>query len=281
MNEAYTRPARTCAECGTLLDAARPADARVCLDCFDRYLRGLDADFLDSFGRLGARKQIIVAEACLKGLVLSDTADRKLLAISIYEQFIAAASNLLAVYDALIDRERQPIMRGILQFELDRARVIDFFARLTSDGPREMLDAAGLPHAEQVVALPGDLDARERKQVRAALIDALADLERLVAFEEVGERALVGAAQRLAAPMPVIEQTAWLEGRSIEPGQVAALALSAGGRRLEVNVLSTDEETLGNVVDGIEVMTRLVRNLIFSYVSLHPNGAPFDAWRRV
>lgn len=281
MSEAYTRPARTCAECGALLEQGRPPDARVCLDCFDTYLRALDADFLDSFGRLGARKHIIMAEACLKELVLSDSADRKLLAMGIYEQFIASAADLLAVYHALLERGHRPIMRSILQFELDRARVVDFFARLTSEGPREMLDAAGLPHAEQVAWLPSDLDTAERKQVRAALIDALADLERLVAYEEVGERALVGAAQRLAGPMPVIEQTGWLEGRKIEPGQVAALALTAGGRRLEVNVLSTDEETLGNVVDGIEVMTRLVRNLIFAYVSLHPDGAPFDAWRRV
>ncbi|HLZ71234.1 MAG TPA: hypothetical protein VKV26_15135 [Dehalococcoidia bacterium] len=280
MSDAQTRPALTCAECGAILDTARQEHGRICLDCFDRRLRGLDADFLDNFGRLGARKHIILAEATLKALVLSDTADRKLLAISIYEQFVASAADLLAVYHALIERERRPIMRGVLAFQLDRARVLDFFARLSVEGPREMLDAAGLPHAEQIAGLQLGIDARERRQLQAALIDALADLERLVAFEEVGERALVGAAERLAAPMPVVAQTEWLEGRGIEPDQVAALALGAGGRRLEVNVLSTDEQTLGNVVDGIEVMTRLVRNLIFAYVSLHPDGAPHDAWRR-
>ncbi len=116
--------------------------------------------------------------------------------------------------------------------------------------------------------------------MRAALIDAVADLKHLVAFEEVGERALVGAARRLAGPLPVVDQTGWIEGRRLDAGQVAAIALDAGGRQLEVNVLSTDEETLGNVVDGIEVMTRLLRNLIFAYVSLHGDGSPFDAWRR-
>ncbi len=280
MSESQWRPVRTCAECGALLDGGHSGDARLCLDCFDGYLRRLDAQFLDSFGRLGARKHIIVAEACLKELVLSDTADRKLLALSIYEQFIAAASDLLAVYHAMLERRRRPVMRGVLEFQLDRARVVDFFARLASDGPREMLDAVGLPHAEQVALLHTDLDERERKQVRAALIDAIADLEHLVAFEEVGERALVGAARRLAGPMPVVDQTGWIEGRRLDPGQVAAIALDAGGRQLEVNVLSTDEETLGNVVDGIEIMTRLLRNLIFAYVSLHGDGSPFDAWRR-
>lgn len=280
MSESQWRPVRTCAECGALLDGGHPGEARLCLDCFDGYLRRLDAEFLDSFGRLGARKHIIVAEACLKALVLSDTPDRKLLAMSIYEQFIASAADLLAVYHALLARSERPVMRGVLEFQLDRARVIDFFARLASDGPREMLDAAGLPHAEQVAWLHADLDERERKQVRAALIDAVADLESLVAFEEVGEQALVGAAQRLAGPMPVVDQTGWLEGRRIDAGQVAAIALGASGRQLEVNVLSTDEETLGNVVDGIEIMTRLLRNLIFAYVSLHGDGAPYDAWRR-
>ena len=271
---------RTCADCGTLLDGGRPGEARLCLNCFDGYLRRLDAEFLDSFGRLGARKHIIVAEACLKGLVLSDTADRKLLAMSIYEQFVAASADLLAVYDAMLDRQARPVMRSVLEFQLDRARVVDFFTRLATDGPRDVLDAVGLPHAEQVALLRTDLDERERKQVRAALIDAVADLESLVAFEEVGERALVGAAQRLTGPLPVVDQTSWLQGRRIDAGQVAAIALGAGGRQLEVNVLSTDEETLGNVVDGIEIMTRLLRNLIFAYVSLHGDGAPYDAWRR-
>lgn len=261
-----------CVECGGSLPLDQPAGERRCLPCFDRYLRGIDNEFLDNYARLGARGRIVVAEACLRELVVSDLGDRRLLAMTIYEQFVGVATDLLALYHALLERERTPITRGVLRFDLDVARTVDFFARLGLGGAAEMLYAVGLPHPDQLPLLPGDLDARERKQVRAALWEALSDFARLDAYRTVGEQALVSAAARLGSPRALVDGTAWLAGRSLEPGHVAALALTATGRALEINVLNTDEETLGNVVDGIDIMTRLIRNLIFAYVSLQTGG---------
>ena len=48
-----------------------------------------------------------------------------------------------------------------------------------------------------------------------------------------------------------------------------SLALNRENGSVEINLLSTDEETLGAVVDAIDVMTRLTRNVIFAFVSLN------------
>lgn len=257
-----------CPSCETLLDGAAGDGAR-CPACFARSLREVDAEFLDNYAGFGARSRIVVAEACLRALVLSDVADRKLLAIQVYDQFVAAATDLIGLYYALLERRSTPITQAMLGFRLDVPRAVAFFDDLLSRGPIEMLAALGLPHPEQVEARGGSLDRRERRQVREALQEALGDLERLGDFRAVGEQALVGAAQRLRGPMALAERSSLLPGGRLGPGQVAAVALDEARRGVEINVLSTDEETLGAVVDGIEVITRLVRNIIFAFVSLH------------
>lgn len=259
--------AESCAECGAPA-TVEGAGERRCVSCFDTFLRAGDADFLDNYARFGARGRLVVAEACLRQLVLSDTADRKLLAMSVYEQFVAAATDLIGLYYALADRRRSPITRGLLGFKLEVAHAIAFFEELLNRGPTEFVAALGLPHPEQISGRANALDNRELKQVRAALREALGDLERLGAFREVGERALVSAATQLRGPLALADRTPWLPGPS-PTGQVAALAMDGDRHRIEVNLLSIDEETLGAVVDGIDTMTRLTRNLIFAFVSLH------------
>jgi hypothetical protein len=260
----------TCSVCGVSIEShAHGESGNRCVVCFERYLRAVDAAFLDDYAKLGARKRLVVAETCLRGLVLADLDDRKLLAMAVYEQFIAATTDVIALYHALLDRRGAPIVKGVLGFQLDLPQALAFFADLSEFGPTELLASLGLPHPSQIAGLDSGLDRRERGQVRAALSDAMADLVRLLDFRPVGEQALVGAARRLNGRVALTDQTAWLSGRRLPAGQVAALTLSDNRDSVELSTFSTDEETLGAVVDGIEVMTRLVRNIIFSFVSLH------------
>lgn len=269
-----------CPECGEAV-ATSPLDGsqRQCALCSDRYLRSLDAAFLDNYARFGARGRLVVAEACLRQLVLSDLDDRKLLAMTVYEQFIAAATDFIGLYHALRNRRVAPIVKGVLGFQLDVPAAMAFFDELASGGPTEMLYAFGLPHPDQMRVLSAELDRRERRQVAAALTDALADLDRLLEFQAVGEQALVSAARRLGGPMALADQTSWLSGRRLDPGQVAALVLNRERSGVEINLLGTDEDTLGAVVDGIDTLTRLTRNVIFAFVSLHGRSQFEDGFR--
>jgi hypothetical protein len=258
-----------CPDCGVRLSDASANGETRCARCFERQLRALDADFLDNYARLGARSHIIVAEACLKSLVLSDNADRKLLAATVYEHFVAAATDLVGLYSALQQRRERPIMAAVLSFRLDDATARAFFNQLVQGGPHELLTAIGLPHPDQLPRESALLDRRETREVRAALWALLADLERLTGYEEVGRLALADATRQLRGAAGLIERTEWLGAPGAAPGQLAALALDAEGRQIQLNVLSTEEETLGVVVDGIETLTRLVRNLVFAFVSLN------------
>jgi hypothetical protein len=267
-----------CDACGRPERGVTAVGETACPVCADRHLRSIDADFLDDYARFGARSRQVVAEACLRALVLSDSSDRKLLAMTIYEQFVAAATDFIGLYHALLNRRNQPIVKGVLGFELDAPAAVSFFNHLSGSGPAELLLALGLPHAEQTAALPATYDRRERKQIKAALAEAHADLERLGEFRTVGERALVNASRRLGGPRTLTDRAGWLVGKHLSAGQVAALALSQDGRGLEINLLGTDEDTLGAVVDGIDIVTRLSRNIIFAFVSLNGPAAFRDGF---
>jgi hypothetical protein len=86
-----------CVACGAPL-AGHDGRAVRCAACFETYLRGVDAGFLDNLSRFGIRGRQVVAETCLRALVLANADDRKLLGMQIYQQFVQSASDFIALH---------------------------------------------------------------------------------------------------------------------------------------------------------------------------------------
>src|ERR687894_435592 len=97
-----------CATCGAAVVGGPSGRAVRCADCFETYLRGIDAAFLDNLSRFGIRSRQVVAETCLRSLALANADDRKLLGMTVYEQFVGAASDLIALHTALRRRQARP-----------------------------------------------------------------------------------------------------------------------------------------------------------------------------
>ncbi len=64
-----------CVACGAPIPG-HGARAVRCVGCFETYLRGVDAAFLDNLSRFGIRGRQVVAETCLRALVLANADDR-------------------------------------------------------------------------------------------------------------------------------------------------------------------------------------------------------------
>ena len=265
-----------CAVCGQPVPEVEGGRAVRCGPCFETYLRSVDAGFLEHYAEFGVRSRQVIAETCLRALVLANAADRKLLAMSVYEQFVAAASDLIALVAALRARRAAPISHTFLDFRLDADGARRFFADAASLSGMEMLDALGLPAPERVQ--PG-LPKKIGRDVTRSLREALADLARLNEFRDLGERALVQAADHFGAGVTLADRTGWLAGRELTPGQVASVALDARRGRLEIAALRVDEDRLAQVVDAIDVMTRLARNLTYAFVTLHEPSAFLNGFR--
>jgi hypothetical protein len=257
-----------CAVCNAPVQSDRSGRAVRCAGCFEVYLRGVDAAFLDNLSRFGVRGRQVVAETCLRALVLANADDRKLLGMTIYEQFVQAASDAIALHRALRRRRQTPIAQSFLEFTLDAPTARAFFAELQAEGASGMLAAVDLPAPAVLPALPG-MGRKERKELDKALREAARDFEQVAAFQELGERALAVASEHLRGGAALADRTGWVAGRPIAPNQVASIALDRAGGRLDIAALRIDEERMEGVVDGIDIFTRLSRNLIHAFLTLH------------
>jgi hypothetical protein len=271
-----------CVSCGAPVPTGGAERGVRCPDCFATYLRGIDAAFLDNLSRFGIRSRQVVAETCLRALVLANADDRKLLGMTVYEQFVGAASDLIGLHIALRRRASAPIAESFLAFTLDAPTTRAFFAELAALGPAAMLEAVGLPHPAALPKLPAPgMGKKERRELEKALHYAVQDFDKLTGYQELGERALAIAADHLRGMTMLTDRTGWLAGRAISPGQVASVALDGQGGRLDIAALRVDEERLEQVVNGIDIFTRLARNLIHSFLTLHEPDqfeSGFGAW---
>ncbi|HZP55945.1 MAG TPA: hypothetical protein VFC53_00160 [Dehalococcoidia bacterium] len=256
-----------CRDCGRALslhDGTAPAR---CGECFDGFLRARDAAFLSSYSELGVTSRRVVAETCLRALVMESPPARKVLAMTVMEQYAQAAGDLIGLWHALKARGREPIMRTFLDFRLDRASALAFFREVASTPGPELLDALGLPRQEQIPERFASLSKSDARDLDRAVHQLLADLRKTVDMGEAGALALAQMAGERRAGAAMTHQSAWLDNVGLRPDQVAAIALDERRHTVNVTAISVDERKLQNMVNAIDTMTRASQNLIYAVLT--------------
>ncbi len=238
-----------------------------CPACFDRYLYSLDAGFLESYRKFGARSRLILAETCLRGLVLDTPDHRKVLAMTIFEQYAGAMNDLAGLFLALRNRAQAPVLRSFMEFRLDPVKALAFFDAVQSVNDVELLKALDLPQPGEVASRCAHLPRAEVDQVVIALYHLLQDLRRAT---DRGSEAALALAQ-LSSTIDgglIAADSQWLNGAAahLTPDQVALLVMNARQRSIHVHGLTADENAMGQVVGAIDTATRAMSNLIFAYL---------------
>ena len=266
-----------CRECGRSLTRERGEAGPVrCGPCFEAYLRGIDLDFLASYGELGVTSRRTVAETCLRSLVLEQPPARKVLAVAIMEQFLLASGDLIGLHYAVKGRHRQPIVRAFLSFRPDAEAFGVFFAEVQEASDEELLAALGLPTPERARARYPGLDARSLTDTLESLLrDLRTTGQRSASALLLGESA--GGFLDARTGLALAETSSWLGGGELRPDQVASLALNERRRQLVVQAMPVDEHRLGEVVDAIDCMTRASANLIYAYLTVQDEEARLRA----
>ncbi len=267
----------TCAGCGRPL-SFHPWEERPvrCEPCFEEHLRDIDNEFLASYGELGVAGRRTVAETCLRALVLENPPQRKVLALAIMEQFLLASSDLIGLHHALKERDRTPVIRSFLSFQLDGAASEAFFAELLDAPDTDLLAALGLPPPDAVATRYPALRERDASDVALALSAAVRDL-RSTAQRSLSPYLLAELAGQVRGGPALANQTSWLPGDGLRADQVASLVLDERRRRLVVQAVPVDEHRLAEVIDAIDTMTRAASNLIYAYLTLQDEEARVKA----
>ncbi|HEX5370685.1 MAG TPA: hypothetical protein VFY10_14850 [Dehalococcoidia bacterium] len=264
----YPAHSDLCSDCGTEIEP-HSGEAR-CPACFDKYLFEVDAGFLESYRRFGCRSRLVVAESCLRSLVLESTEHRKVLAMTIFEQYVQAMSDLAGLFLAFRNRDRAPILKTFLEFRLDAAHSVDFFDAVRAVSDPEILASLDLPHPALVSSTCPHLNAEDAYSVSVAIHHLLQDLRKATDQGEAGALALSQMAGQVGGAV-LASDTRWLDGAGddLTPDQVALLVLDSKRRNIYVQGLTTDENSMGAVVNAVDTATRAASNLIFAYLQIN------------
>ena len=259
----------TCRDCRKPLSFhAGDTHAVRCQECFDGFLIARDTDFLESYGQLGVTSRRIVAETCLRALVLESPPHRKVLAMQILEQYVQAAGDMIGLYYALKQRGREPLMRVMLDFKLDRATAMTFFQEIATTPQDEVLRAVGLPMPEQIAAICPSLSKSDVRDLKNNMVQMLGDVKRIGDMGEGVMVALAQAAGERRGGAAITKQSHWLDDVGLRPHQVASISIDEARRTVNVAAISVDEKRLQNIISAIGAMTHVSSTLIYATLTM-------------
>jgi len=240
------------------------SQAARCEACFNGFLLARDVDFLQSYAELGVTSRRIVAETCLRALVMESPPVRKVLAMQIMEQYVQAAGDMVALYYALKQRGREPVMRVMLDFQLDRATAMTFFQEVATKPHDELLRDLGLPMPAEVRYRWPKLSKSDARDLEKQMTQMLGDFTRMGEMGETVALALAQASSERRGGAAITKQSRWLDKVGLRPDQVAAIAIDERRRTVNITAISVDEKRLQNVVSMIGAMTHVSSTLIYA-----------------
>jgi hypothetical protein len=266
-----------CPDCGAPVHAPAELDGQVarCDACFEVYLREVDHGFLEHYSEFGAFSHRVIAENAARGLVMASPGERKVLALSIFEQFLQAAGDLIGLYEAIKDRRVRPLVDSYLGFELDAARARDFFADLEELSDEELLESLGLPLPERIADLFPAWDRKDLGYAAAALWRAMRNLRKTIECRMLSERALLQAQRDFKRNLPMVGDARWVPDGTLAPNEVATVLVDRNRRRLALRPLAVDESQVGAMVEAIEALSVAAGDLAYVYSLLHRDSIDY------
>ena len=254
-----------CSDCGSEIEP-HFGDSR-CPTCFDNHLYSVDAGFLESYRKFGCRSRLVVAESCLRSLVVESPDHRKVLAMTIFEQYVQAMADLAGLFYAFEKRNEAPILKSFMEYRLDAPKAMAFFDTIRNTSDPELCGMLDLPMPPYVRALCPHLDEEEAYSVSVAVHHLMLDLRKATAQGEAGALALAQMSEQVGGAI-IAPDARWLDGvkTDINPDEVAMLVLDSKRRSFHVQGLTADEGAMGQVVDALDTVTRAASNLIFAYL---------------
>ena len=256
----------TCSDCGTALEHSHEGER--CLVCFERYLYDIDVGFLENYRKFGCRSRLVVAETCLRGLVLDTPEHRKVLAMTIFEQYVQAMNDLAGLFVAIRNKDNAPILKSFMEFRLDARNAAAFFDAVQSVTDVELCTALDLPLPGQVRYLYPNLNEKDSYDTAVAIYQLVQDLRKATSQGNEAAIALAQLAGQSGAAV-LASDASWLNNdasRKLTPDQVALLVLDSRRRSVYVQGISAEEGAMGQVVDAIDTVTRAASNMIYAYL---------------
>jgi hypothetical protein len=187
--------------------------------------------------------------------------------MTIFEQYVQAMNDLVALFAAFRSRKEAPILKTFLEFKLDPQNSMEFFQTIRSMSDPEICAMLELPLPGMVRMMCPHLSADDAYSLSVALHQLTQELRKVTDQGEAGALALAQIAGQMGGAV-LASDARWLDGTAndINPDQVALLVLDSRRRNIYVQGLTADEGSMGRVVDAVDTATRAASNLIYAYL---------------
>ncbi len=262
--------ATVCVDCGSALPAPRHgAGPKRCVACFHRELVDAERGFLDHYSEFGSLSHRVVAENAARGLVMGSPGERKILALSVFDEFLRAAADLIGLYHALKSRRERPVVQSVMEFSLDPQRTREFFRDLAALDDEELMAHVGLPRPERIASLFPGWDGDDLKFAAVALWRAMHGLREVTTDGTLTEVNLVAALLHHRSGGPAAGRTDWTNDIDLSPGQVALLYVDPVRRELAAERFSAGEAEVNRALAAIDAVSRATSDLAYAYALLH------------
>src|SRR5262249_29285645 len=152
---------------------------------------------------------------------------RKVLAMTIFEQYVQAVKDLAGLFIAFQRRQQAPILKSFLEFRLDARSGPAFFEAIQSVNDVDLLAALDLPAPRAVAAFCPHLDEDEAYSVAVAIYHLVQDLRKTTDKGNAVALALTEAAGHVGGGL-IASNADWLPrgpGGRPTPDQVAMLVM--------------------------------------------------------
>ncbi|MBI5288848.1 MAG: hypothetical protein HY873_07735, partial [Chloroflexi bacterium] len=193
---------------------------------------------------------------------------RKVLAMQILEQYVQAAGDMIGLYYALKQRGREPVMRVMLDFKLDRATAMTFFQEIATQPQHEIMRDLGLPMPEQIAVVCPSLSKPDVRDLKKNMVQMLGDVKRIGDMGEGVMLALAQAAGERRGGAAITKQSQWLDNVGLKPHQVASISIDEQRRTVNVAAISVDEKRLQSMVSAIGAMAHVSSTLIYATLTM-------------
>ena len=233
---------------------------------FRAYLDGLELPFLENYARFGATAARVVSEALLRELVLAPPDHRKILGIRIVEEYLDAVASLTALFTALRERRRTPVLASFMAYRLTPRSVAAFNRAILGRSPDQILRDLGLPTRTDIDAARDGLSNSDYRQLCAALASVVKGLQRATKAEQEAVLLLADGLERSSTLTNTLE---WLAGRSMNPDQVALMVLEEKRHRIATHALTINEKQIEQFTLAVGAISQASHDLIWLYLRLH------------
>lgn len=270
---AQTKFTYTCLECRETFTSNVEADcsAVFCKGCFRRHIFEVQGEALRDYVDFGLKARMAGAKLFLGAFRRAKHSKRrKFLALKIFEELMLGSEDLAMLYFALRDRNKRPVLEGLLQFQLNDKTSEEWRQELNRVDDDTILERLGVVASGAPLYIRPGFDATT---MLGALREVIMTMRSAASNRTVEGGYLVKGLNKLKHGFIAVSGDDLITPPVNQDEGVAIVSAQASLGRLNISIVEANETKLKELVDTIEIYADAASFLLDTHLNI-PTPTP-------